>query len=171
MFLFAFASNYFIEVQMSDALHRSSRATLGRPGRPRLSSSSFQTKRVELDYGQLSSVLHYTASNLANAGSASAYRRQSGNAPHRAYIALGSNLGDRIGWIEKACRRMTACGIHVARTSFLYETEAMYVENQTAFVNGVCEVQRPSLNLYHPLDKLGLMKLIDRNISSPGVIA
>ena len=143
----AFASNYFIEKQLSDVPHRSSKATPGRPGTPRLSSSSFQTKRVKLDHGQLSSVLHYTTSNLANAGSASAHRRQSGNAPHRAYIALGSNLGDRIGWIEMACRRMAGCGIHITRTSFLYETEAMYVENQNAFVNGVCEVQRPSLDL------------------------
>jgi 2-amino-4-hydroxy-6-hydroxymethyldihydropteridine diphosphokinase/dihydropteroate synthase len=58
-----------------------------------------------------------------------------------AYIALGSNLGDRIGWIEKACDQMTARGIKVKRTSSLWETEPMYVLDQNNFVNGVCEVQ------------------------------
>ncbi|KAG7121202.1 Folic acid synthesis protein fol1 like [Verticillium longisporum] len=42
-----------------------------------------------------------------------------------AYIALGSNLGDRIGWIEKACREMDARGVRVKRTSSLWETEPM----------------------------------------------
>jgi 2-amino-4-hydroxy-6-hydroxymethyldihydropteridine diphosphokinase/dihydropteroate synthase len=57
-----------------------------------------------------------------------------------AYIALGSNMGDRIGWIEKACNEMDARGIRVARTSSLWETEPMYVLDQDRFVNGVCEV-------------------------------
>lgn len=57
-----------------------------------------------------------------------------------AYIALGSNLGDRIGWIEKACNEMDARGIKVKRTSSLWETEPMYVLDQDRFVNGACEV-------------------------------
>lgn len=57
-----------------------------------------------------------------------------------AYIALGSNLGDRIGWIEKACNEMDARGIRVKRTSSLWETEPMYVLDQDRFVNGACEV-------------------------------
>lgn len=58
----------------------------------------------------------------------------------RVYIALGSNMGDRCDWIEKACKEMTKDGIKVVRTSALYETEAMYVKEQNPFVNGVCEV-------------------------------
>lgn len=58
----------------------------------------------------------------------------------KAYIALGSNLGDRIDWIEKACKEMTARGIKVTRTSSLWETEPMYVLDQGNFINGVCEV-------------------------------
>jgi 2-amino-4-hydroxy-6-hydroxymethyldihydropteridine diphosphokinase/dihydropteroate synthase len=58
-----------------------------------------------------------------------------------AYIALGSNLGDRIGWIEKACNEMDARGIRVKRTSSLWETEPMYVLDQDRFVNGACEVR------------------------------
>ena len=59
---------------------------------------------------------------------------------NRAYIALGSNIGDRILMIEKACREMNQRSIEVSRTSALYETEPMYVKDQQPFVNGVCEV-------------------------------
>lgn len=59
----------------------------------------------------------------------------------RAYIALGSNLGDRVSAIETALRHMEAGGnIKVLRTSSLWETQAMYVLDQNKFVNGVCEV-------------------------------
>jgi 2-amino-4-hydroxy-6-hydroxymethyldihydropteridine diphosphokinase/dihydropteroate synthase len=57
-----------------------------------------------------------------------------------AYIALGSNMGDRIAEIEKACRLMDERGIAVKRTSSLYETEPMYVTDQDRFLNGACEV-------------------------------
>ena len=60
--------------------------------------------------------------------------------PKRAYIALGSNLGDRFKIIETACKEMTKEGIKVLRTSLLYESQAMYVEEQPPFINGVCEV-------------------------------
>ena len=59
---------------------------------------------------------------------------------HLVYIALGSNVGDRIAMIESACREMDRCGIRVARTSALYETEPMYLQEQRPFVNGACEV-------------------------------
>jgi len=62
---------------------------------------------------------------------------------HTAYIALGSNLGDRIGWIESACKLMSSRqDIKIHRTSCLWETEPMYVTDQGSFVNGVCEVIR-----------------------------
>ena len=57
-----------------------------------------------------------------------------------AYIALGSNLGDRVAEIEKACRMMDERGIKVKRTSSLWETKPMYVEDQNHFINGACEV-------------------------------
>ena len=62
------------------------------------------------------------------------------NGSHRAYVALGSNVGDRIGNIESACQRMHDRGIKVTRTSALYETKAMYLEDQQSFINGACEV-------------------------------
>jgi 2-amino-4-hydroxy-6-hydroxymethyldihydropteridine diphosphokinase/dihydropteroate synthase len=60
--------------------------------------------------------------------------------PKTAYIALGSNLGDRVGWIEQACNEMVARGIKITRTSSLWETQPMYVLDQDTFVNGACEV-------------------------------
>ena len=62
------------------------------------------------------------------------------NESHRVYIALGSNVGDRIGNLESACHRMHNRGIKVTRTSALYETKAMYLEDQQSFINGACEV-------------------------------
>lgn len=58
----------------------------------------------------------------------------------KAYIALGSNLGDRVAEIEKACNEMDLRGIRVKRTSSLWETEPMYVLDQGKFLNAACEV-------------------------------
>jgi hypothetical protein len=74
-----------------------------------------------------------------------------GKRPKTAYVAFGSNLGDRVAEIERACNLMEERGIHVKRTSSLWETEPMYVKDQGQFVNGVCEVSarmimiRPSM--------------------------
>lgn len=59
---------------------------------------------------------------------------------HRAYLALGSNLGNRVEMIESAIREMSERGLTVLRTSALYETKPMYLENQETFINGTCEV-------------------------------
>lgn len=83
--------------------------------------------------------------------------------PRKAYIALGSNLGDRIAEIERACREMDARGITVTRTSSLWETEPMYVTDQDRFVNGACEVGQP-VSAYHPII---LANRLTRNRSRP----
>lgn len=59
----------------------------------------------------------------------------------KAYIALGSNVGDRLDMIEKACLALDQDpNIKITRTSSLYETEPMYVQDQARFLNGACEV-------------------------------
>lgn len=63
-----------------------------------------------------------------------------GTYSHRAFIALGSNVGSRIEMIEKACLEMERANIKVKRTSSLFETAPMYVLDQDPFINGVCEV-------------------------------
>ena len=70
--------------------------------------------------------------------------------PKRIYIALGSNVGDRISMIEAACQEMRKHSIKVIRTSALYETEAMYVTEQEPFVNGVCEVSILNILPFRP---------------------
>ena len=60
---------------------------------------------------------------------------------HTAFIALGSNVGDRIAMLEAACALMKVEGIQVQRTSALYETTPMYLEDQERFINGVCQVR------------------------------
>jgi len=57
------------------------------------------------------------------------------------FIALGSNVGDRLEAIEAACQAIDEGGdMHIVQTSPLYETAPMYVEDQARFLNGVCEV-------------------------------
>lgn len=61
----------------------------------------------------------------------------------RAFVAFGSNVGDRVAMIEEGLRAMEDRKIKLVRTSSLWETEAMYVVNQGRFLNGVCEVGSP----------------------------
>jgi hypothetical protein len=76
--------------------------------------------------------------------------------PHRAFIALGSNLGDRVAMIEQACKEVDANEhVRILRTSSLYETKAMYVLDQDNFVNGACEVDKPIAFWKHSLRKVG----------------
>jgi len=62
---------------------------------------------------------------------------------HRVFVAIGSNIGDRIGHLRKAVDELDSMnGVNVTRTSRLYESEPMYVEDQDRFINGVIEVRR-----------------------------
>ena len=58
------------------------------------------------------------------------------------YIALGSNLGDRLRTMEKALEKLESSGIHILDVSALYESEPMYVQQQPQFLNSVCKVMR-----------------------------
>lgn len=95
---------------------------------------------------QRSSLTRVPASPFAHHGAKKAKTDVSG-AVKKAYIALGSNMGDRVAEIEHACNELTSRGIKVTRTSSLWETKPMYVLDQDSFVNGACEVsnlQRPA---------------------------
>jgi 2-amino-4-hydroxy-6-hydroxymethyldihydropteridine diphosphokinase len=59
---------------------------------------------------------------------------------HIAYIALGSNLGDRIGNLRDALARLREYG-DVSQISSWYETEPIGVTDQPWFVNAVVEVR------------------------------
>ena len=58
-----------------------------------------------------------------------------------AYIAFGSNVGDRVDNINQAFALLEKeCSSAVMDTSFLYETPPMYYTEQPAFLNGVCKI-------------------------------
>ncbi len=52
------------------------------------------------------------------------------------YLSLGSNLGDRLGYIRKAADSISKIsGVTVARLSSVYETDPFGVTNQPRFLN------------------------------------
>jgi 2-amino-4-hydroxy-6-hydroxymethyldihydropteridine diphosphokinase len=52
-------------------------------------------------------------------------------------IGLGSNVGDRLGRLEDACRALEA-KLADQRCSAVYESEPMYLEDQPPFLNACC---------------------------------
>lgn len=58
---------------------------------------------------------------------------------HSAYIALGSNIGDRVGHIHNALDHLSSYAT-VVETSHLYETDPMLVTDQPLFLNAACKV-------------------------------
>ena len=62
-----------------------------------------------------------------------------------AYVGLGSNLGDRAGYLLLAVRGMLDAGLDVIRLSSIYETEPVEYEDQPAFLNLVAEVRGSTL--------------------------
>lgn len=60
--------------------------------------------------------------------------------PRDALIALGSNLGDRAGHLQRAVQALGALG-QVVDTSFLYETRPVLLEDQPWFLNAACRLR------------------------------
>ena len=59
-----------------------------------------------------------------------------------AYLSLGSNKGERIGFVQQATSLLNATdGISLIRTSAFYESEPWGMESETWFVNAVVEVK------------------------------
>lgn len=86
-----------------------------------------------------------------------------------AYVALGSNVGDRVRNIEQACRELDVAGLTVTRTSALYETTPMYLTEQGRFINGVCEVLTEST--LSPLELLRRLKAIEQLMGREKTVA
>ena len=61
----------------------------------------------------------------------------------KAYIALGSNLGDRAGNLVLAVRGMMEASLCVSRLSSVYETEPVSEIEQWPFLNMVAEIGNP----------------------------
>ncbi len=61
---------------------------------------------------------------------------------HTTYIGFGSNIGDRIAFIQNALYRLSQTnGITIKEISSLYETEPVGYEEQEKFLNGVVALE------------------------------
>lgn len=59
-----------------------------------------------------------------------------------AYISIGSNLGDRLGYIREAIAKMEQSQkIEIRRASSVYETEPVGHKEQPCFLNAVLELK------------------------------
>ena len=91
----------------------------------------------------------------------------------RAYVALGSNLGDREENLCTALKHLQENGIEVIKTSTFIETEPYGVTDQPGFVNAVCQVEtelaplellRLLLNIEQEMGRVRLRRWGERNI-------
>jgi 2-amino-4-hydroxy-6-hydroxymethyldihydropteridine diphosphokinase len=74
------------------------------------------------------------------------------------WLALGSNLGDRAGYLEAARAALPKAGMTVVRASRVAETEPVGVRDQPHFLNQVLEVEtslepRPLLEAVKALEE------------------
>ena len=59
-----------------------------------------------------------------------------------AYLSLGSNIEDRIGFLQKATSLLASSkDIHILNSSSIYETQPWGVENQAWFLNAAIEIE------------------------------
>ncbi|KAL3806007.1 hypothetical protein ACHAXA_003466 [Cyclostephanos tholiformis] len=85
----------------------------------------------------------------------------------KAYIAVGSNLGDRYRNVVDALSALVSDGtVRVLRTSYLRTTPPMYVTDQPQFLNGAIEV----VTCLDPMDLLRYLKGIEAGLGrdTPG---
>ena len=69
-----------------------------------------------------------------------------------AYIGIGSNMGDRLGYIQQSVTMLSAFdGIEVLETSGFYETEPYGFKEQNWFVNAIIKIKTtlPPIDLLH----------------------
>ena len=91
----------------------------------------------------------------------------------RAYVALGSNLGDREENLRTALKHLQENGVDVIKTSTFIETEPYGVTDQPGFINAVCQVEtelaplellRLLLNIEQEMGRVRLRRWGERNI-------
>jgi len=57
------------------------------------------------------------------------------------YLGLGSNVGDRDGWLQSAVDSLQSSDLRILRVSPAYETEPQGRRNQRWFLNAVAEAE------------------------------
>ncbi len=77
------------------------------------------------------------------------------------YLSLGSNKGDRIGYVQQAASLLGADEkISIVRTSAFYETEPWNINTDTWFVNAVVEAK----TTYSPKELLEVCQRIEKQL-------
>jgi 2-amino-4-hydroxy-6-hydroxymethyldihydropteridine diphosphokinase len=83
------------------------------------------------------------------------------------YLALGSNLGDRLQHLKDALARLPKAGIEVVAVSSVYETKAMYKTDQPDFYNIAIEARSDAL----PRVLLRRLQAIERGLGRRRMMA
>jgi len=79
----------------------------------------------------------------------------------KAYVSLGSNLGDRAATLDQAIRRLRErAGLRVTAVSPVYETEPEGILDQPKFLNQVAELETE----LDPEDLLGILRGIENDL-------
>ncbi|MCS7202302.1 MAG: 2-amino-4-hydroxy-6-hydroxymethyldihydropteridine diphosphokinase [Dictyoglomus sp.] len=72
---------------------------------------------------------------------------------HKAFIGIGTNLGDKIKNIDEALNRLKDKGLNIIKISSIIETEPYGYKNQDNFLNAVCLIET-DLSPFELLDLL-----------------
>ena len=79
----------------------------------------------------------------------------------KAYIGLGSNVGDRVYFLQHAIFRLGRTeGFRIRKISSLYETDPLYKEGQPPFLNEVLEAEV----ILSPEALLKMLKRLEREL-------
>jgi len=78
----------------------------------------------------------------------------------RAFLGLGSNIGDRFYFLDKAINALSKNSVIMKNTSIIYESKPMYYHEQDNFYNQVVEVNVQNT----PMELLKIIKKIEVNL-------
>ncbi|APF27868.1 2-amino-4-hydroxy-6-hydroxymethyldihydropteridine diphosphokinase [Clostridium sporogenes] len=79
---------------------------------------------------------------------------------HTAYVAFGSNIGEKENYIKRALEKIEEREIKIIKVSPIYETEPYGVLDQDSFLNGVVKIET---NLT-PEDLIGELLNIEKQL-------
>lgn len=78
---------------------------------------------------------------------------------HRAYVGIGSNLGDRLGYLRQAVAQLADCAVSL-RVADVYESDPVDYLDQPDFLNTVAEVGTQ----LSPLPLLARLQAIEQSL-------
>jgi 2-amino-4-hydroxy-6-hydroxymethyldihydropteridine diphosphokinase len=84
-----------------------------------------------------------------------------------AYLALGTNIGDRLANLADARARIAASDLHILRESSIYETAPRDVLDQPWFLNQVIEIESDAM----PRMLLSKLQKIERAMGRRKIVA